>query len=188
MLKNNGYAYGNITKLLHWLIAVLVIGMLIFGLILVKLPNSHLKSILIDLHKSVGLTILLLMIIRLYWRFVDPIPVLPITVPPWEKLAARTVQALFYLVLFIMPVSGWLMSSFGGHPVIFWAWFNTALPVAKNTHLAENLFTVHSVIAWVIIGLLVLHIGAALKHHFIEKNNVLRRMLPGYKSLNLFRE
>lgn len=189
MIKNTINTYGSVTKNLHWLIAVLVIGMLAFGYVLGYIPdNNPMKSTLIGLHKSVGLTILLLIILRICWRFVNVQPSLPITVPPWEKLAARTVQAGFYITLLVMPISGWLMTSFGGHPAMFWGWFNAALPVTKNTDLAKNIFTVHAVVAWIIIALLILHVGAAFKHHFIEKNNVLRRMLPGYKSLHLFRE
>lgn len=188
MLKNTGDTYGSVTKTLHWLISLLIICMLIFGFILSDMSDKNpMKSELIGLHKSVGMTVLLLMILRLAWRFINPQPALPITVPDWEKFSARSVQVLFYLVLFIMPISGWVMSSLGGHPVMFWGWFNTALPFTKNTQLAEEFFTVHGVIAWVIIGLLVLHVGAAFKHHFIEKNNVLRKMLPGYKSLQIFR-
>ncbi len=189
MIKNTTDAYGVVNKTIHWVIAILVIGMVIFGLYLGYLPdNSPYKGMLINLHKSVGMTILILMLFRLYWRIIDRLPVLPITVPSWEKKAAHSVQACFYIVLLIMPISGWIMSSFGGHPVMFWGLFNARLPVSKNTVLAGNFFTVHSVVAWMIVGLLVLHIGAAFKHHFIEKNNVLRRMLPGYKPPQFFSE
>jgi cytochrome b561 len=190
MLRNTQDSYGSMAMILHWLIALLVIGMLIFGFYLSSfLPDkSPLKPELIGLHKSVGLTVLLLMILRLFWRFLNPQPLLPMTVPVWEKIAARSVQALFYITLLVMPVSGMLMSSYGGHTVMFWGWFNTAFPVAKNSQLASGFFTMHGVVAWIIIGLLVLHLGAAVKHHFIEKNNVLRRMLPGYHSPDLFRK
>lgn len=189
MIKNTIDTYGSVTKTLHWLIAVLVVGMVIFGYLLGYIPdNTPLKTTLIGLHKSVGLTILLLIILRICWRFMNIQPLLPITVPPWERLAATGVHAFFYIVLLIMPITGWFMTSFGGHPVMFWGWFNAALPVTKNTDLAKNIFTLHAIVAWVIIALLILHVGAALKHHFIEKNNVLRRMLPGYKSIHLFRE
>lgn len=188
MLKNTQETYGSMTKTLHWLIALLVIVMLIVGFVLAAMVDSPLKGNLIGLHKSVGMTVLLLMVIRLLWRFINPQPVLPITVPLWEQIAARLVQLFLYVVLFLMPISGWLMTSLGGYPVKFWGWFNLALPVPVNKSLGEDFFNAHIVIAWIIIGLLVLHAGAALKHHFIEKNNVLRRMLPGYKAPRLFRE
>lgn len=188
MLKNTADSYGSVTKTLHWLIALLVIGMLIFGFILDGMPKGSMKDTLIGLHKSVGMTVLLLMVIRLSWRFINPQPVLPITIPRWEQRAARGLHFLLYIVLFAMPVSGWVMSSLGGHPVMFWNIFNAALPVVPNKTWAHNFFTLHAVIAWIIIGFLILHIAAAFKHHFIEKNNVLRRMLPGYKAPHLFRE
>ena len=186
MWKNTQETYGSAAKSLHWLIALLVIGMLIFGFILTGLADNPTTSELIGVHKSVGLTILLLMIIRLCWRFINPQPLLPMTVPLWEQIAARSVHVFFYFALFLMPISGWVMSSLGGHPVNFWGWIDVRLPVAVNKPLAKQFFNVHTTIAWIIIGLLVLHIGAAIKHHFIEKNNVLRRMLPGYKPPHLF--
>ena len=186
--KNTQGTYGSVTKTLHWLIALLVIGMLIFGFVLGNMPNSPMKGTLIDLHKSVGLTILLLMIIRLCWRFINLQPMLPITVPLWEQIAARTVHVFLYILLFAMPLSGWVMSSLGGHPVIFWSWLNVTLPFTQNKALADYFFDAHTTFAWIIIALLVLHVGAALKHHFLEKNNVLKRMLPGYKSPNIFGE
>lgn len=186
MLKNTQDSYGSVTKTLHWLIALLVVGMLIFGFWLGFIPDGPQKGQLIGLHKSIGATILLLMVVRLWWRFVNPQPLLPITVPPWEQMAARSVHFLLYLVLFAMPITGWVMSSLGTHPVIFWGLFNITLPLAKNKVWSEYFFNAHAVIAWIIIGLLVLHVGAGLKHHFIEKNNVLKRMLPGYKPPRVF--
>ena len=176
------------TITLHWLIAFLVIGMLIFGFLINDIPKGPSQTFAISLHKSIGLTILLLMLFRFVWRYLSPIPALPITVAMWEQKAARAVHVFLYLALFLMPISGWMMSSLGGHPVMFWGWFNAAVPVVKNEKLADNFFTAHEMIAFIIIGLLVLHMAAALKHHFIEKNNVLRRMLPGYKSLDIFKE
>ncbi len=187
MLKNTIDNYGSVARTLHWLIAVLVIGMLIFGFLLESIPKP-IRGEMIGLHKSIGLTILLLILLRLIWRFINIQPVLPISVPPWEQIAARSVHILFYLVLLLMPLSGWIMSSLDGHPVFFWKWWNWTLPLPVNKTLANDFFNVHVTIAWIIIALLVLHIGAALKHHFIEKNNVLRRMLPGYKPPHFFSE
>lgn len=187
MLKNSINSYGSITKTFHWLIAVLVMGMLIMGFFLEDMPKS-IRSNMIGLHKSIGLTILLLIVTRLIWRFVNPTPVLPITVARWEQIAARFVHILFYILLVLMPISGWVMSSLGLHPVFFLGLFNVTLPLAKNETLGNYFFNAHAVIAWIIIGLLVLHIGAALKHHFFDKNNVLLRMLPGYKPPKFFNE
>lgn len=187
MLKNTIDTYGSVAKFLHWLIALLIIGMLIFGFLLDYVPKP-LQEQLIGLHKSIGLTILLLLLLRLIWRFFNIQPVYPITIAPWEQIAARSVHYCFYIAIFLMPMTGWLMSSFGGHPVNFWGLINVAFPVQANKVLDDKFFTAHQTIAWIIIALLVVHIAAALKHHFIEKNNIFKRMLPGYRPPNLFRE
>lgn len=188
MLKNTEDTYGSVAKLLHWLIAILFIGMIIFGLILANMKDNPNLPALVALHKSIGLTLLLLVIIRLGWRFTNVQPLLPITVPRWERLASHLVHFFLYVVVFAMPITGWLMSSWKHKPVVFWGWFNAALPLKKNDILSGQFFMAHQVIAWISIGLICLHIGAALKHHYIEKNNVLKRMLPGYKPPHLFRE
>lgn len=188
MLSNTRDSYGSVTKTLHWLIALLIIAMLIIGFVMTSLPEGSTQHDLVAWHKSIGMIILFLMVIRLGWRFANPPPLLPATVPSWEKFAARSLQNVFYLLLFAMPISGWLMSSWGEHPVMVLGWFNAALPVAKNKPMADNAWIAHQVMAWIIIGCLVLHIAAALKHHFIEKNNVLKRMLPGYRPPRIFNE
>ncbi len=187
MLKNTANAFGSFVKVMHWLTAVLVIGMLIFGFFLESFSDS-LKGSMIALHKSIGLTILLLIVLRLIWRIFNKQPGYPLTIPKWEQFCARSVHYLFYIILIFMPATGWLMSSLGGHKVEFWNLWNWQLPLSPNRTLAGYFFNTHKILAFIIIGLLVLHVAAALKHHFIEKNNLLRRMLPGYKPTPLFDE
>lgn len=180
MLKNTSTTYGSVAKTFHWIIAILIIGMLIFGFILVNLKNTNPhREMLIGLHKSIGLTILLLVILRLFWRWINIQPPLPITVPFWEQMLAKSAHFFLYILIFLMIFSGWSLSSFGGHPVKFWNLIDVTLPVAKNQTISSAAFTAHQVIAWVIIGIVSFHILGALKNHFIDKNQVLRRMLPG---------
>jgi len=188
MLKNTNETYGSVTKWLHWLIAILVIGMLILGLVLTQVEKGVLRNELMWLHKSIGMTVLLIVVFRILWRFSNRQPTLPLTVPLWEQTASRFMHFLLYLVLFAMPISGWMMSSFGGHPVIFWGWFDAALPLGQYRPWAHQFSNAHFVIAWVMTGLIIVHTTAALKHHFIDKDYVLRRMLPGFKPTHLFRE
>lgn len=187
MLKNTRDTFGSVAKILHWLIALLVVGMLVFGFFLESFPDS-LKGSMITLHKSVGLGILFLIILRLIWRVANKQPEYPLTVPRWEQICARSVHYVFYLILLLMPLTGWLMSSLGGHKVEFWYLWNWQLPFSPNRVWANYFFNTHQILAFIIIAILVLHVAAALKHHFIEKNNLLRRMLPGYKPTPLFRE
>lgn len=188
MLRSTDDNYGSMAKFLHWLISILFIGMIIFGFILVNLPKGNTTSFLVGIHKSIGLTVLLIVIFRVIWRFSEVQPLLPITVPIWEKIAAHSVQFFLYIVLFAMPISGWIMSSLSSRPFLFWGWFNAKFPFPKNLTLSNQFFTAHEVIAWLAVGLICLHVGAAVKHHFIEKNNVLKRMLPGYRPPHLFRD
>ncbi len=189
MIRNTPTTYGSVAKTFHWLIAILIIGMLIYGFILVNLKNTNpYREILIGVHKSIGLTILLLVILRLFWRFINIQPPLPITVPLWEQICAKSAHFFLYILMFLMIFSGWSLSSFGGHPVKFWGFLDATLPVTKNQMISERAFLAHKIIAWCIIGLVSLHILGALKNHFIDKNQVLRRMLPGYKLPPIFRK
>ncbi len=187
MFKNTAETFGSLAKFLHWLVAVLVIAMLVFGFFLESFSSSA-KPAMIALHKSIGLSILILIVLRLIWRFMNKQPEYPLTIPLWEQICAHFVHYLFYIILILMPMTGWLMSSWGGHPVEFWSLWNWQLPLSINRTLAAYFFTLHKIIAYIIIALLAVHVLAALKHHFIGKNNLLRRMLPGYKPTPLFRE
>lgn len=180
-LKNTGEHYGNVTKTLHWTISILVIVMLILGALLDDIPKP-LKFQMYTLHKSIGISILGLMAFRLVWRLINPRPVLPNNTPNWEKWFANGSHAMFYILLIAMPLTGWIMSTASGHiPDFFWL-VKFPLPfIAKNKPLAKTFETIHTYIAWSIVALLCLHVMGALKHHFIDKDNVLTRMLPNRK-------
>lgn len=189
MIKNTPKTYGSMAKFFHWIIAILIIGMLIFGFILVNLKTTNpYRETLIGLHKSIGLTILLLVILRLIWRFVNIQPPFPVTVPLWEQISAKSAHFFLYILIFVMIFSGWSLSSFGGHPVVFWNLFDVKLPVAKNQTISSDAFLAHKIIGWALIGLVSLHILGALKNHFIDKNHILNRMLPVYKLPSLFKK
>lgn len=169
--------YATSSIVFHWLIAVIVLILLSVSFFLGDLPE-HMVPFAVMLHKSFGLSVLFLMLIRLGLIFYHGKPPLPQSVPTWEKVLARGVQYALYLFLLAMPFSGWLMSSFANKAPVFFGLFSVPLPVTPNQELAKNIFFVHQLIAWVLITLLVLHIAGALKHYFIDKDNVTQSMLP----------
>ncbi len=175
--RNTPARYGSVAQALHWVIAGLVVAQLALGKIADDLPAGLDRLILLARHKSVGITILALAVIRLAWRLIDRPPAPP-PMPRWQFLASRLTHAAFYLLLFAMPLSGWLMSSAGNHPV---SWFGLAqLPdlVAPDAGLKDLLEDVHETLAKTLVALAIVHILAALKHQFVNRDGLLMRMLP----------
>lgn len=180
MAQESTEGYRSLAKWLHWIIALCIIALLIIGYLTTITPKTPFRSDLFFYHKSLGITTFLLMLIRLINRLCNPPPKHP-GLPRWQKAASHTVHALLYISVFVMILAGWAMSSFGHHPVHFWGLGSVAWPVAKNKALSGFNSDVHLWFAWILFGLVVLHILAALHHHFIKKDYVLRSMLPGKK-------
>lgn len=163
---------------LHWLIALLIFAALPLGLYMHDLPLSPHKLRLYSYHKWIGVTVFLFAVIRLSWRITHRPPAMPDTMQRWEKFAAESVHYLLYALIFVIPVSGWLMSSAMGFQTV---WFGVLpLPdlVGKNKALADALHEVHENLNYGLLVLVLGHAGAALKHHFIERDDVLVRMIP----------
>lgn len=178
MLKVKGQTYSYGFKMLHWIIALLVIGMLSAGFFLDDLPKA-IKPWAIMMHKSIGLTVLVLMITRLLWIIRTGKPRFPGSMAAWEKVLAYGVQYSLYLTLILIPLAGWVMSVAAGKPPVFFGLFTLSLPwIAPSKALGGLMFEIHSTLAWVTIGLLVLHIAGALKHYYWDKDTVLQGMLP----------
>jgi cytochrome b561 len=164
--------YGFVAQGLHWIIAGLVVVQVTLATIADDLPVGLDKLALLARHKSVGITIL-----ALAWRLIDRPPPPP-PMPRWQHTASRLTHAAFYVLLFAMPVSGWLMSSASNYPV---SWFGLLqLPdfVRPDEGLKDLLEDVHETLAKALIALAVLHVVAALKHQFIDRDGLLMRMLP----------
>jgi len=177
-LRNTTQRWGGVSQLLHWLIVALVIVQVTLASLADDLPPGMKKLTLLARHKSFGITILGLVILRLIWRWRNPTPALPVTLKPYERMLARFTHAMLYLLLFAMPLSGWMMSSARGFPV---SWFGLVqLPdlVPRNKALYQTLLTTHGTLAWVLGTIVALHVAAALRHHFVMRDDVLRRMLP----------
>ena len=163
---------------LHWAIALLVFAAFPLGVYMHELPLSPDKLRLYSYHKWIGVSIFLLAVLRVTWRSTHRPPPLPAAMPHWEKLAANTVHYLLYVLLFAVPLSGWLMSSAKGFQTV---WFGVLpLPdlVGKDKALGELLTELHETLNFLLLGLVFAHIGAALKHHFIERDGILARMIP----------
>ncbi len=174
-LKNSENHYGIIAISLHWLMAILLIGMLSLGLYMTGLPISLEKLKLYGWHKEYGILALLLLIIRLVWRFTNITPRL--SLPLLEKFAARAVHWAFYGFMIAMPLTGWLISSAAGLPVSFFGLFVLPNLVEPNDHLMKLCGEIHEYLGYGLIATIILHVAAALKHHFINKDDILRRML-----------
>ena len=177
-MKTKPVRYSSGSKFFHWTVATIVILMLSVSFFLEDLPERY-EGLGYMLHKSFGLTVLGLMIVRLIWLQYSGKPALPATVPRWQRFVARTVQYGLYLLLFAMPLSGWVMSVAANRVPTFFALFPLPLPIAPNKYLAEVAEEIHTTIVWILIALIVLHIAGALKHYFMDKDKVVQRMWPG---------
>ena len=166
---------------LHWIVGLLIIGNLCFGLYTVGLPLSPQKLRYFSYHKWVGVTILLLAAARLAWRLRHPPPPLPATMPRWEKMAASGSHVLLYVLFFAAPLSGWLMSSALGFQTVYLGVVPIPDLLGKNRELGEVLKVVHRTINYSMAALIVVHAAAAIKHHLHDRDDVLTRMIPFLK-------
>ncbi|MEP7246841.1 MAG: cytochrome b [Gammaproteobacteria bacterium] len=181
-IRNTTVRWGSAAQLLHWAIVALIITQFVLANMSNHLPLGMAKLAVLARHKSVGITILGLAILRLLWRWVNPTPGLPNTLKPYERVLAKLTHVLLYALIFAMPLTGWVMSSARNFPV---SWFNLVqLPdlVGPNRPLYDVLHQTHEILAFTLIGVAVLHAAAAIKHHFVLKDDVLRRMLPFTKT------
>lgn len=163
---------------LHWLVALGIIGTFTLGFYMADLPLSPNKLKLYSWHKWAGVTLFLLALLRLGWRLTHPAPPLPAGTPGWQVLMAHVTHWALYFLMLAIPVSGWLMSSAQGFPVV---WFGIVpLPdlVGRDKALGELFLQMHVIMNYTLLTLVALHAAAALKHHFIDRDDILRRMLP----------
>ena len=162
-------------------VAVILIALVALGLYMVRLPDvgfDTAKITLILYHKEVGLLVIVLAIARLGWRVSQILPELVAHLPDWQKIAARFVHLSFYGLLFALPMTGCLMSSAAGIPVSFFGLFMLPDFVHRDGDLFQRYIAVHKWLGYVLILFIFVHAGAALRHHFVSKDDTLRRMLP----------
>ena len=170
--------YTHTAVTLHWLIVLLIFAAFPLGLYMHDLPLSPHKLRLYSYHKWIGMMVLLFAVIRVYWRATHRPPVMPENMVKWEKLAAHTMHFALYVLIFIVPITGWLLSSAKGFQVVLFGVLPLPDLVGKNKELGDLLQEVHKVLNFLMLGLVLAHIAAALKHHFIERDDILVRMIP----------
>ena len=180
--------YGQVAMAFHWIIALLLIANVALGLYMVDLPRSDPgKFMIVQTHKSIGLTVLVLSLLRLGWRLVNPVPRLPLNLHPGLKAFAHFTHYVFYFLIIVIPLSGWLMvsaSPLGNGTGYFGLFVIPNLPfwagqTREQLHGVHETFeTMHVWLAWSAIVLVPIHVAAALYHHFLVRDDVLRRMLP----------
>jgi cytochrome b561 len=174
--------YSAVAQAFHWLIAALVVTQFVLANLEDDLPIGARKLALLARHKSFGMTVLMLAIMRLLWRLKNPPPELPPGMTPLQRGLARGTHIAFYVLLFAMPLTGWLMSSAKNYSVSWFGLFTWPNLIGKNEIAYNLLHSTHEILSDILLVVAVLHILAALKHHFWDKDNVLLRMLPFTKS------
>lgn len=191
-IANSSLRYGAVAMTLHWIIALLIATNLVLGFYFANVMDSNDPSFfaIVQLHKSIGLTILVLSVLRLLWRLVNPIPPLPADFSRPMRILARGTHYLFYFLIVAVPLLGWatVSASPRGTPTMYFGLFQwphlpiiSTMPRATKREYVELFGTVHAVFAYSAFGLLFLHVGAALWHHFVRRDSVLKRMVPGTK-------
>lgn len=176
--RNTPDRWGWVSQSLHWLIALLIVVIAVIGLTMGDLPNSPRKISVYALHKSLGLTVLALVALRLAWRMYAGAPHhLPGT-PAWQRWAASMTHLALYAVMFAMPLTGWLLNSAAGYPLQWFKLFNLPALAAEDDGLRELAEEMHEAGFWLLLVLVLVHAGAALFHHLFQRDDTLRRMLP----------
>jgi cytochrome b561 len=178
VLRNTTRRWGVIAQLFHWVIVALIIVQVTLAEMADDLPSGMRKLTLLARHKSFGITVLMLVILRLLWRSLNPHPPLPDNLKPYERQLANFTHGALYFLLFAIPLSGWTMSSARGFPVSWFGFFQLPDLVPKSRPLYEALVTTHVSLVCVLAAIVALHVLGALKHHFVHRDDVLKRMLP----------
>jgi cytochrome b561 len=170
--------YTAVAQLLHWVVAALIVTQFTLAWLAEDLPLGMHKLALLARHKSFGMTILMLAVLRLLWRFWHAPPALPADMTPLERFAAKGTHIAFYVLLFAMPLTGWMMSSAKNYSVSWFGLFTWPNLISQSDDAFAFLRATHFYLSDALFAIAVLHVLAALKHHFWNKDDVLRRMLP----------
>lgn len=178
MWRNTPENYGAVAKILHWLTFVFLFGNAWLGLYMNDLPKGTETEEVYALHRAFGITILLVVLLRLLWRWTNPTPAPPAGLGPGAWRLARLVQGAFYAVMLAMPIVGWIGSSAAGASVLWFGSLELPALAGRDEGLNEAMELTHRLLFYTLFGLLVLHVAGALKHRIMDRVDVLRRMLP----------
>ena len=180
-IRNSAERWGSISLALHWVTVLLILGLVVVGYVMQELPNTPLKRDVYALHKSFGLTVLFLTALRLGWRLVQPTPVLPATMPAWQRWSAHLGHFGLYGLLLLMPLSGWAYNWASNFRTPFFGITLLERAGEIDRELRAVASDVHEYAAYALIALLLAHAGAAFYHHYQLKDRVLHRMAPWFK-------
>jgi cytochrome b561 len=172
-------AYTPTARVLHWITALLVIGLITVGILMGNMASGPLQDRLYNLHRSTGALVLVLSIIRLWYRWTHPPLSLPAHMPASQRLAAESVHWMLYTLLIVQPLIGWAATSAYRAPIIIYGLFELPPILPVNQPLSEQLFFIHRGLGFVMAALVLGHAGAALYHHFVQRDRVLMRMISG---------
>ncbi|WP_284945677.1 cytochrome b [Acidisoma cladoniae] len=178
-LSSTGRRYTSTAQALHWITAALMTATLLIAWVMVNMPDTARSAhLLFTLHKSIGLTILAIVAIRLFWRASHPAPPLPGHLARWDRLAASMSHWMLYVILLGMPVSGYVMESSNGYPITYFGVF-TLPGLPKSPELSNAAFWLHVAVGqWLVYALILLHLAATAWHVAVRRDGVLNRMLP----------
>jgi cytochrome b561 len=179
--------YGPVTIFLHWAVAACILFSVVLGLILGNVEESDATSVILGIHKSIGITIFLLACVRLVWRVRHPAPPLPASVSAAQRMAAKITHALLYVTLFAMPLTGYVAVAARGRETTFLGLIDVPRLTPLDRVLSRTAETIHGYWQYALYALLAAHIGAAIYHHFVLKDGVLARMLPRQRSTGTMR-
>lgn len=164
-MKNTSTHYGAVSRLLHWLIALMIISLMIVGSYMEGLPDDHAqRGMIYGLHKATGALVLLLVVVRVAWLAFSPAPALPDAIPPRDRKLATAVKHLMYMLMLAVPLSGVLMSNFFGSPINIYGLFELPLLTPENRELAGLFHTIHGISVQILFVCVVLHIAGVIKH------------------------
>lgn len=167
--------YNTVSRVFHWSVALLILGLLIVGFWMGGLEPPF-KFKIYGWHKALGISVLALVVLRVVWKHASKSPKSLSTHKTWEKILSKTIHIVLYGAMIGMPLSGWVMSSAGGHPISFFGLFEVPPIVGKDKELSGLAAEIHEILAFIVIGCVGLHIVGALKHHVIDKDATLKRM------------
>lgn len=169
--------------ILHWLVAILIAAAFALGITMVDIPGiTPTKLKYFSWHKWLGVTVLGLACVRLIWRLTHASPAYPASMPAWQQKAAHGLHALLYLLIFAVPVSGYFYSLAAGVPVVYLGIWPMPVLIEADPQLKPILKQLHYLLNTALLACIAVHVLAALKHHFIDRDGVLKRMLPGRSS------
>lgn len=171
--------YNNVAIGFHWLVALMIIASFTMGLVMTDIPGiTPTKLKFYSWHKWAGVTILALATLRLLWRLTHPAPPYPTSMPGWQKTAANGLHGLLYVLMFAVPLSGYFYTLAAGFPVVYFGLFELPVLIAKNNELKPILKDLHFWLNMLLAGCVTMHVAAALKHQFIDRDGVIKRMMP----------